>query len=321
MNVDVSILGAGIAGLCVATELARQGVKLRIIDPAGSPGAHCCSWWAGGMLAPYCEGFTAEPDVVRLGAQSAGWWEDHTPVAHEGTLVVALGRDRSELRNFAGRVPEAQTCEPSDRETDLSNLAEGLFVADEAHVTPRLALIDLVKGLAAKGIRIEKSGEVAGQLIDCRGFAAKDVLPDLRGVRGEMAVIRCSDIVLKRPVRLLHPRFPLYIVPRGDGVFMIGATQIENASRGPITLRSTVELLNAAYALHPAFAEAEVLEMGADVRPAFSDNMPRIRHLHDRICVNGLFRHGFLLAPALARMVAAYLQTETKPEVWYEDHR
>ncbi len=114
-------------------------------------------------------------------------------------------------------------------------------------------------------------------MLDCRGLAARDELSDLRGVKGEMLILRAPEVALNRPVRLLHPRFPLYVVPRGDGVHMVGATQIESGERGRISARSMVELLNAAYALDPAFADAEILETGCDARPAFPDNLPRIR--------------------------------------------
>jgi len=90
----------------------------------------------------------------------------------------------------------------------------------------------------------------------------------LRGVRGEMLILRTPDVSLSRPVRLLHPRFPLYAVPRADMQFMIGATMIESQSAGPVTARSMMELLGAAYALHPAFGEAEIVETGVGVRPA-----------------------------------------------------
>ena len=133
-------------------------------------------------------------------------------------------------------------------------------------------------------------------------------LPDLRGVRGEMVVVRSPDVSLQRPVRMLHPRMPLYIVPRGNGLFMIGATMIESERRGPVSVRSAVELLNAAYALHPAFGEAEIVELGADLRPAFPDNLPRIAIDGERIGVNGLYRHGFLIAPALAELTLGYVE-------------
>ena len=141
----------------------------------------------------------------------------------------------------------------------------------------------------------------ADLVIDCRGLAAKDDLPTLRGVRGERIVIRSREVDLARPVRLLHPRFPLYVVPWGDGLYMIGATVIESEETGAITLRSALDLLSAAYALDPAFAEAEIVRQGAGARPAFPDNRPRIIPRNGYIFVNGLYRHGFLLAPASGR--------------------
>jgi glycine oxidase len=123
-------------------------------------------------------------------------------------------------------------------------------------------------------------------------------------------------------VRLIHPRYPVYIVPRGGGRFMIGATMIETEEKGRITARSMLELLGAAYAVHPAFGEAEIIETGADLRPAFSDNLPRIRMVDRVLHVNGLFRHGFLLAPALARRVAQIvLEGAHIPELMDADPR
>ena len=107
-------------------------------------------------------------------------------------------------------------------------------------------------------------------------MGARGELADLRGVRGERLVLRTREIGLQRPVRLLHPRHPIYVVPWGDGLFMLGATVIESDDAGPVTVRSALELLGSAYALHPAFAEAEIVEMGAGVRPAFADNVPKI---------------------------------------------
>jgi glycine oxidase len=128
-----------------------------------------------------------------------------------------------------------------------------------------------------------------------------------------MLVLRCPDVTFSRPVRLLHPRIPLYIVPRGDSVYMLGATAIESSDRSRVTARSLLEMLSAAYALHPSFGEAEVLEIGVDARPAFPDNLPRVSRQGALISVNGLYRHGFLLAPALARM-AADLAFHEQPE-------
>ncbi len=316
-------------GLAIATELAARGIKPRIIDPAGKPGAHACSWRAGGMLAPYCEAESAEPVVLRLGLDAADWWQAQgAEVIRRGTLVLAPSRDRSELDRFA-RLTQAHAAvdaaEIAALEPELDGrFSRGLFFSTEAHLNPRAALLTLRDRLAEQGITIEPEGTptnpTTGLTIDARGFSARDQLSDLRGVRGEMLVLRCPEVNLTRTIRLLHPRIPLYVVCRGDGIYMIGATMLESGGKYRVTARSAVEMLNAAYALHPGFAEAEILELGSDTRPAFPDNLPRLRRRGNTLYANGLYRHGYLLAPALARMTADYLTTGQKPEFMDEDH-
>lgn len=303
-----SIKGAGVGGLAVATELVLRGAQVQIFDPAGLPGPHCCSWWAGGMLAPWCEYENADEAVLRLGKRAAGWWSSHTAVTCRGTLVVASRRDWPDLRNFAKRTHghRAVDGEIGALEPELAGFARGLFFPREAHLNPRQALADLVSRLRDKGVRIHPTvaPEGLGNVIDCTGMAARTALPALRGVRGEMLIIRCPDLALSRPIRLLHPRIPLYIVPRGEGIYMLGATMIESQDRKRISARSLLELLSAAYALNPAFGEAEVLETGVDLRPAFPNNLPRISRRGATVFANGLYRHGYLLVPAMAQAVA-----------------
>lgn len=327
MSEAITIRGAGVVGLCVAIELTTQGVPVIMRDTAPSPGPTACSWWAGGMLAPFCESFSAEEPVVRLGHEAADWWSAQgVGVERRGSLVVTLQRDRRELDQFARRTKGHKLLVGADFAELEPDMAErhdrALFFEDESHINPRAALAYLREKLERAGVPFEQSAEAPnGQVIDCRGLAARDTLSDLRGVKGEMVILRAPNVALTRPVRLLHPRFPLYIVPRGDGVFMLGATQIESEERGRASLRSVMELLSAAYALHPAFGEAEVVEIGADARPAFPDNLPRITRRGATLHVNGLFRHGFLLSPAVARMTAAIVQGENEtPEFYHEDH-
>lgn len=324
------VLGAGVAGLCVASELVGRGLEVTLIDRAPEPGRHGCSWWAGGMLAPECEGESAEEPVVRLGRDAADWWaRQGVSVERRGTLVVALGRDRRELDRFARRTTGHERLDGAGLaklEPDLAGRFErALFFPTEAHLDPRTALCHLHRQLEERGVRFV-TGEApadppkGAMSFDCRGLAARDALPDLRGVKGEMAVLQTSEIRLSRPVRLLHPRFPLYIVPREGGLFMLGATQIESGDKRA-RVRSVLELLSAAYALHPAFGEAELVEVGVDARPAFPDNLPRLARRGELIHVNGLFRHGFLLAPAMARMAADLACNDKIPELFHEDHR
>lgn len=322
---QITVLGAGVLGLAIANELADRSTVPRLIDPAGGPGPQGCSWWAGGMLAPHCESESAEPAVVRLGLDAAGWWAGHgAEITHRGTLVLATSRDRSELDRFARMTrahrslsaPEIAALEP-----DLGErLPRGLFYETESHLNPRQALAALRDRLATQGIQIEREGTPSGLIVDARGLAARDALSDLRGVRGEMMVLRCPEVTLSRTIRLLHPRIPIYLVPRGNGIYMLGATMLESGSKSHVTARSAVELLSAAYALHPGFAEAEILELGADARPAFPDNLPRLRRRGSTLFANGLYRHGYLLAPAVARMAADHLLDGQTPEFMDEDH-
>lgn len=320
----ITVLGSGVAGLTVATELVDRGADVRVVDPNGPPDEHGCSWWAGGMLAPWCEFENAEEPVLRLGQIALDWWRERTEMVSKGTLVVANARDLPDLKRFSRRTEgfsEIAAERIEKLEPDLSHFSKALFFEDEAHLSPRRTLADLHKSLVDCGVRILTEPPAKTDLtIDCRGYGAKDQLNDLRGVKGEMLVLHAPDVQITRPVRLLHPRIPLYIVPRGDEVYMLGATMIEAEDRKRISARSMLELLSAAYALNPAFGEAEVLEIGVDLRPAFPDNLPRVRRRGDTIYANGLYRHGFLLAPALAQSVAELALNNIETELVDENH-
>ena len=310
----ILVIGAGVAGLTTTLTLAERGAKVALVERSRELGGNA-SWLAGGMLAPFCEGESAPRSVVDLGKSAIDWWDARVPgVARTGTLVVAPPRDVGEIDRFAERTrghERADEARIAALEPDLAGrFRKGLFFAGEGHLDPRAAMGALADALRryGVGIRFGEDGEGLGPkgalVVDCRGFAARPELDQLRGVRGEMIRVRTREVSLTRTVRLLHPRIPLYVVPRANGEFMIGATMIESAEKGAVSVRSAIEMLSAAYALHPAFAEAEVLEMSADVRPAFPDNEPRIEEREGRIFVNGLYRHGFLLAPAFAERAA-----------------
>ena len=316
----ITIAGAGLAGLACAYELAQRGAKVTVYERGETPGDSSVARFAGGMLAPWCERESAEEEVITLGSRAFTWWAGITPVHRRGTLVVAPARDRAELTRFARRTSGhwmAGAQEVAELEPALAGrFGQGLFFEDEAHLDPRRALRDLSARVQAMGVEIRYGAPApAGVTLDCTGMAAP--LPGLRPVRGEMAVLHCPEVEISRTLRLLHPRMPLYLVPRGDGHFMIGGTMIESSSERPVTLRSLSELLNAAFTLHPAFAEASVAETGAGLRPAFADNLPRLTERDGTLYLNGLYRHGFLLAPAMAQQAAGRLLPETTDE----DHR
>jgi glycine oxidase len=313
----VSIIGAGVAGAWQALLFAQAGRSVTLHERSDAAMLQSTSHWAGGMLAPYCEAEGAEPIIVRLGLRSLDLWREHVPeTPFNGSLVVAHPRDRADFDRFARMTSGHRRLDAEAvRELEPSlegRFRDGLFYPDEGHVEPRRVLPQLHARIAEAGGAIEFNSEVKpddleGVVIDCRGLAARDTAPQLRGVKGEMVIVETTEIEFSRPVRLIHPRWPLYIIPRAGHQFMIGATSIEAEDRG-VSVRSALELLSAAYAVHPAFAEARIVEFGSGLRPAFPDNLPRIAIEGNRIAVNGLYRHGFLLAPALAELTLGYVE-------------
>jgi glycine oxidase len=321
-RLSIGVIGGGVMGLWQGFTLAGQGHAVTLYEAGHETGTGAASRLAGAMLAPYCESEAAEPIIVELGLRGLELWRAAYPgVVAKGSLVVAAPRDQGELTRFARMTDGHRLVDGPDigrLEPDLADrFSRGLYYAEEAHVAPRSALAWLVGevrrlgGVLEFGAAVEPRDLVASYdaVVDCRGIAARADLAQLRGVRGEMVLIRTDEIALSRPARLLHPRFPIYVVPWGEGLYMVGATVIEREDAGPVTVRSALELLGTAYALHPAFGEAEIVELSAGVRPALPDNMPRIVVRGRHISVNGAHRHGFLLAPVLAELTQRFLTT------------
>jgi glycine oxidase len=316
----ISVIGAGIAGAWQALLFAGSGRAVTLHERSDAAMTQSTSYWAGGMLAPWCEAEISEPLIVRLGLRSLKLWREHFPeIPFNGSLVVAHARDRADFERFARLTSGYRRLDAQGiREIEPSlegRFREGLFYADEGHVEPRKILPELHARIRAAGGAIQfnshvEPADIDGTVIDCRGLAARESERALRGVKGELILIETDEVELKRPVRLIHPRFPLYVIPRGHNRFMLGATSIESESSG-VSVRSALELLGAAYAVHPAFGEARILEFGSGLRPAFPDNLPRIAVNNDKIAVNGLYRHGFLLAPALAELTLSYVARGT----------
>jgi glycine oxidase len=316
----VSVIGAGIAGAWQALSFAKAGFAVTLFDRDDVAMTQATSHFAGGMLAPWCEREASEPLITRLGIRSLDLWREELPdTLFNGSLVVAHARDRADFERFARFTTDHERLDAGGVATLEPSLSgrfrDALFFRHEGHVEPRRVLPKLHDRLKKAGGEIRFNAECepadlakdSRLIIDCRGLAARDAMPDLRGVKGEMIVIETDEVKLSRPVRVVHPRWPLYLIPREDNRFMLGATSIESEDDG-VSVRSALELLTAAYVVHPAFAEARILEFGAGLRPALPDNLPRIAIDKQTISVNGLYRHGFLLAPALAELTLNFVQ-------------
>lgn len=329
----VVVLGAGLMGRLLALDLARRGHAIELYEAGAADGGRSAARVAASMLAPLAESAVTEAVVVRMGQYSLKRWSEliaslPEPVffQQEGTLIVWHQQDRphaEQLRRHLQRTASEHPGLPPFKTLDRSALSllepalagrfsQGLLLPGEGQLDNRQLLQALLSALLATGVQLHWNSPRAPEsfepreqgprdwLIDCRGLGAKPQWNQLRGVRGEVLRVHAPEVHLSRPLRLIHPRYPLYIAPKTDQIFVIGATEIESEDRSPVSVRSTLELMSAAYSVHSGFAEARVLELATQLRPTLPDNLPALRRLGPRqLQVNGLYRHGFLIAPAL----------------------
>jgi glycine oxidase len=287
----IGIAGAGVLGRLLAWQLSHAGHRVEVFDPAPGPaprsdGLGPAGFTAAGMLSPLAELDAAGPEVATLGLRSVTLWAE-----------------------VAQRLAALAELEPA--------LLPGLhawFLDGEAQVMPQQVLPALcalaqdvqwhwgrtVTQTAAGQITLGDGTSAGFDLVfDVRGLGGRSAELPLRGVRGEVVWLHAPGVRLTRPLRLLHARHRVYIVPRPDERIVIGASEIESEDRSPVSLRSAVELMAAAHSVLPALAEARIHHMETNLRPALPDNAPKLTVEPGRVAINGLFRHGWLLAPAL----------------------
>ncbi len=312
---EVAIAGAGLMGRLIGWQLVRRGADVTLYERTPRHAPTSAAHVAAAMLAPASELPDAEDAVFAMGQRSLRAWpamldELGVPYAIDGSLLVAHGPDGPLLDKFyrslgAHGSTEAQWLDAAgvgELEPALAGRFErGLYLPHEGWLDNRalLAALEGRCGTIRFGECVDPASLDADFVVDCRGVGAG--FAELRGVRGEAIRMHAPEVDLRRPVRLMHPRYQLYVAPRAERHYVVGATQLESESTRATTVRSALELLSAAFALHPGFAEAEITELCAGLRPAYPDNLPRVEWHQGVLRVNGLYRHGFLIAPAVAQ--------------------
>ena len=330
-------------GRLLAWRLSTKGHQITLFESGSleKPAGACHT--AAGMISPLSELFHCPLPIYQLGMQSLQHWPhwvrqlekssgECVDYRQKGSILIAHPQDRNELLQFQQELNAKLDLDKRDQmqwldnsslhnlEPELDRFDLGLFLASEADIDNRKLLSALHKVLSQGNVQLREntpvdcaperiktaSGDESFDLvIDTRGLGANNQIRGLRGVRGEVMVVETPEVKLNRPVRLLHPRYQLYAVPRANNQTVIGATEIESEDVSPISLRSSMELSSALYSIHPAFAEARVIETRVNCRPATMDNLPVVESESGLIRINGLFRHGYLLAPALVTQAEA----------------
>ncbi|EPJ54963.1 MAG: hypothetical protein OFPI_04970 [Osedax symbiont Rs2] len=301
---------------------------------------------AAGMIAPVSEALEADLDSYYLGKTSLQLWpsivaelnlKNTATINYQqsGSLILCHPQDRAELAHFSRKTHKLASTTGAafttligkdihQLEPDIGNgFEQGILLPDEAHIDNRALMSSLLQQCLKQGVlliddtlaEIDNNRVLANNksssydwVFDCRGIGAKSHRPELRGVRGEVLRVHCPDVNFNRPIRLMHPRYQLYLVPKPGGQYVIGATQIESEDRSSVTVQSMLELCSAMYSINPAFAEARILEQNTNLRPALNDNKASILVCDRHVSINGLFRHGYLIAPAIVRSVIHWLE-------------
>jgi glycine oxidase len=339
----VAIVGAGVVGRLTALQLIDAGAEVTLYEkhPIRMPinAAHV----SAGMLCPLGEIIHAPQKIIDMGMWGLSQWPkllhqlrtidpEHQSIFYQakGSLVVAFDSDRQcfeQLRSdlthkasaYADKIHWLSQEDLKTLEPCLTIFKQASLIESEAQLCNRSFLSASARALTAHSeivddqeLNIEQINSLSNSfdwVVDARGAMAigkehhhHDGNP-LRGVRGEVIRIQCPEVTLSRPIRVLHPRHPIYIVPKPNGEFVIGATEIESNSEHNITVRSTLELLNTLYSVNPAFSEARILEANIGIRAAYLDNEPRVSIQNNIIVANGLYRHGWLVGPALVEQV------------------
>ena len=334
------IAGAGLLGRLLALQLLERGWETSLFDRDTMLGVASCGFVAAGMLSPVGEVRAGEEILFELGLESLNYWPKILASLPEaicfqqtGSLLTAHPNDYPDLAHYVARlqtklkrsdvVQRLSKDRAAQLEPALKFNEQVFYLPQEGHIDNVKLFSVLSQALLSRGVNwyeqttVEtvQAGKIvtsAGsydfdQVFDCRGLGAQKDYPELRGVRGELIWLQTAEVKLSRPIRLLHPRYGIYIVPRPNNIYVVGASEIESEDFSAISVRSLLELLTAAYTLHSGFAEARVVKTLVNCRPAFPDHLPRIYTTEGLIAINGLYRHGYLLAPVLLREVSCFL--------------
>lgn len=344
------IAGAGILGRLLAFALLQAGWQVTLFDKSDKENA---SFSAAGLLTPITELEKNDQIIFHLGMEALyEHWPKmlsqlNTPIYFKqlGSLVISHPRDQVELTRFIDNLSVKMNLEKKYQllscdelkclEPELSKFQIGYYFSAEGQIDTQSLLsileqylIDKIDWSQDTWVSEVKPGKIIvndqtlefDYVFDCRGLGAKSRFNDLRGVRGELIWLYAPDIVITRPIRFLHPRYSLYIVPRPGHIYLLGASEIESEDNSAISVLTTLELLTAAYYIQPKFSEARIIKTITQCRPTLANHLPKIKYLEGLIAINGLYRHGFLIAPTLVYEVMQFIQnglsTCNYPQLW-----
>jgi glycine oxidase len=323
---NIAIVGAGLVGRVLALNLLKKDHKITLFDLDDAYGEEAAGVAAAGMLALFAELESAESIIYEKGKRSIELWSNilkdlgiSEAYQQIGSIITAHPQDHRELDHFiaslkskvkeADEIRELNHQEILELEPDLNQHQRAFYIPAEGQVNAQMFMKTssdyLLKHPNITWHQNHKIDEIEPLksefdfVFDSRGMGAEDDIEGLRGVRGEVFHLVSDEVKITRPTRMLHPRYKIYIVPRPDNLYIIGATEIESEDRSDVSVRSTLEMMSAVFSMHSGFGEARIIKTVTNLRPTLKDNLPKIYYEDKLIRINGLYRHGYLMAPSI----------------------
>ena len=344
------MIGAGLIGLSCAWRARKRGLSVLVVDRADAPGAETSDVAAGMLAPVTEADFGEEgPLRVNLLARErwpafAAELEEVTglPTGYRdsGALVVAADRDDAEalrrLHEFQRSLGLSSEWLTPSRcralEPGLApSIAGGILAPQDGSADPRATVRALARtaedvelgvevqaiehdGSAVTGVRTSAGTIACEQVVVAAGpwsaaLAPIGEGPPVRPVKGQILELRTRGSMPQPFERVVRtPR--CYLVSRGDGRVVLGATVEEQGFDTAVTADGVFRLLEAAWEVLPEVGELEFVDARAGLRPATPDNVPLVgpdRDLEGLIWATGHWRNGVLLAPLTADTVAGLL--------------
>jgi glycine oxidase len=340
---DLLVLGGGVIGLTTAYFAARDGLSVAVLD-RGDFGQEA-SWAGAGIIPPGVPDPQLPPLELLKAVSSAAFADlsrqlcDITGIANGYCVCggIELAEHHAVADEWRGRgcafhlltADELQRLEPAlAPELDNALLIPGMAqLRNPRHLKALVAACSVcgvalyphrrferfeVHGGKVVGVRTADGTLAARHYLVAAGAWCDALLADLgvtlgvRPIRGQIALLQ-SDLPLTRVITC----GPRYLVPRGDGLVLVGSTEEDVGYDRQPTAAGIGGLLTFAQALAPRLASASLLRCWAGLRPASPDGLPYLGHLpeHPNVLVAaGHFRAGIQLSIASAQLLVDLLQ-------------
>ena len=335
----IAIIGAGLIGRLTALKLISAGHDITVLEAQSFDHTHSAGSISAAMVSPLSESVHTTPEMTNLGFRSYQMWPslldelreldpEHQPVffSTSGTIAISFPEEQECLLQYRQQLLKALPEQKANIqmlyndevmaiEPELSRFETALYLANEGNLCNQQFLQSSSRAIRKHASIVDHwalqgdGSELQAQydwIFDCRGAGAvnahtraEDEQHTLVAIRGEAIRVRTNKVNLLRPIRVIQQRFDIFIVPKPDDIFVIGGTELDKHGTHAVTVRSSLDLLSAIYALHPGFADAEIVEAIAGQRSVYADKNPSINISENIACINGLSRQGWLAGPAL----------------------